>query len=203
MTDLHTLEADLTELQRLYEVWHAPIVQMEQETWRKRHAGVYTEADQVRDIEAIYRQQLVLYNPAQAESAVREALLAAYVDGDDADRAAMRMMVARLGRAPYMLMDYILMCAECLETPNDGWILRSGLVAAAIENYNNDFRDTGYVLSELAIAAVKAGIDIEPHAKAVAEMCSPEATMPGHFFMRKTISNFHIFAPTAKHVFEE
>src|SRR5215212_9950754 len=105
--DLQQLEADLIELQRRYLEWNTPISRMKEETWKLRHQGSYTEADQVRDMQAIYRQQLALYDPDQAEYPVREALLAAYISGSNDERAAIRIMVAKLWRAPYMLFDYI------------------------------------------------------------------------------------------------
>jgi hypothetical protein len=203
MIDLQGLVAEFTHLGERYREWHSPIVAVDQESWRKVHKEFgYTLEDKARDMNAVFEQQLDLYNPYQAEVPARERLLALYQAATPEEQALIRAAMAKLFYAEHVLYRYILKCAECIESPEDGDILFSGLVAAAIDNCAHDFRDFGYVTSELAIAARDSGIDIEPHAKAIAPFCDDKPTPGGCYpSVKARLAQFHIYAQDAVHVF--
>lgn len=154
----------------------------------------------LQDLEIQFRDR----TPEANRDAIRpllDAVLAEYVDASEDERAAIRDIMGGPICASAGLLEYILECAECLESPDDADAFYLGLVAASIENYSQDFRDTSACLAELAMAAVKAGIDIELYCVAVAELSSAEKSRSGVIPMQRTLSQFHIYAPTAIRLF--
>jgi len=194
--DLQKLEAELRALQEQYQQWMAPIRQIEEDTRRKVGHDGYTEEDGRKEIEAVYQQQRIIYNPHLAILPLLNDVLSAYVVVTAEERAAIRDIFGKLYYASGALLSYILECAECLETPEDEDAFRLAMVAASIEDYTSDFRDTDAVLAELAIAAVKAGIDILPHCTAIAELSSATPGKGGRA-MKPVLANFHLYAPKA------
>ena len=194
--NLQQLTKEIINLQKKSEDWHAPINKVIQETFEKVNLNGYTWSDHEREVEEAYRKQLALYNFRQTAFPVREALLSFYETATDEDRAEVRRLIWSQSYIPRLLISYIYQCAECLESPEDSWILRSGLVAAAMENYAwGDFRDTDAALVELGSAAINAGIDIEPIAREVTPLCSPHK--PGYMGTRRIIEDFQAFAKQA------
>jgi hypothetical protein len=111
-------------------------------------------------------------------------------------------MTAKLELGSNLLFSYILKCAECLETPDDGEILRVALIAASIENYAHDERDTNAVLAELAVAAREAGVDIESHSMIAAKLSSDQQPRGGRGTMKSMLARFHIYVLTAKRLID-
>lgn len=182
---LQKLEEELIKFDKFYKEWPPRLHEMPYET------RDYTEIELKKYLATVYRQKIY---------PLREEILSVYVTGTEEERYYIREIVHERDHLSGMILNYVVECAECLESPEDGWILRSGLVAASINNFLPDFRDTGYALAELAIAAREAGIDIEPHSSFVAELCPPE--MPGVMSMRRQMKNFHIYALKAIHLGE-
>lgn len=201
--DFQKLEADLRELQARYQQWRAPI----RRAWEDIHGKVgqhdgYTKVDAKREADAVYRQQLAVYNPRLAILPLLNEVFSVYEVVSSEERAAIRDIFGKFYHASGSLMSYILECAECLETPEDGDVFRLALIAASIENYSFDFRDTDAVLAELAIASVKAGINMEPHCTAIAELSSDERSKGGRT-MKPVLAHFHIHAPKAVRIYED
>jgi len=192
--DLAKLEADIHELERRYKQWDANLVCLIEDRLRTLEGETYTEADRKREINILYRQQLAVYNPRLAERPLLNEVIAAFPSLPADEREATRNIFAKFDHNG--LFRYIIECAECLETPEDEDIFRLALIAAAIQNAAWDFRDTAMILAELAIAATKAGINMEPHCTAIVELCS-EYPSKGGMFMKSSLANFHINAPKA------
>src|SRR5262245_45159911 len=169
--DLQTLKMSLFEWEQQKRVSNGAYWQTHGEAWRKVHQGIYTEEDVDSELESLHQQANAI------DSVVQPLLLdciSAYLVGTPDDRASFRDMFATLPCAAHALLDFILNCASRLETPDDDEIFHLALAAASIENCGHDFRDTSAVLAEIAVAAVKAGIKIERHCTAVAELSSDE-----------------------------
>jgi hypothetical protein len=198
--DLERLDAQLTELQRRYQEWTIPLHQASEETRLKLNRDGYTEADRARDMEATYQKQLALYNPKEAETPVLEELLTSYVKMTAEERDVLQAITGKGWHTSGMLMAHILRCAKRLQTPNDSEILYSALIAASIENYSFDFRDTDMVLAELAVSARNAGINIEPLSSAAAELSSADEPKGGRMPMKTKLAHFHIYAQVAERV---
>jgi hypothetical protein len=192
--DLKKLEADLRELEARYKEWKAPIISFVDETANKLGQNGYTKEDRKREIQSFYKQQYAIYNPRLAIRPLLNNVFAAYVEVSADEREAIRNIFSHFSFAN--LLGYIVECAECLETPEDDDAFHLALIAASIENYAFDFRDTDMILAELAIAAVHAGIDMEPHCTAIAELCS-DAWGKGGGGMKEQLATFHLYAPTA------
>jgi hypothetical protein len=194
--NLEKLEVDLRQLQERYLLWNAPIYQLKKETHSFIGINGYTEEDCQREIKAFYQQQLAEHNPRLAMRSLINKAISIYESVSPKEREAIRDIFGKFFHASGQLLGYIIECAECLEIPKDANIFRLGLIAASIENYAFDFRDTDMILAELAIAAAKANIDIEPHGTSIAKLCSDERGKGGGFMKRK-LAQFHIYAPKA------
>jgi uncharacterized tellurite resistance protein B-like protein len=192
--DLWKLEADLREFDEQYRQWNKSIHRAAKEAGYK--LGGPDDAATERALRQIYQEHLAIYNPRMAIRPVLEAVFDAYVSVSAEERSAIREIFGKYYHANGMLLSYMVECAECLETPEDEDAFRLALVAASIQNYASDFRDTDMILAEVAIAAVRAGINIEPHCIAIAELCS-DVPSGGGRFMKQELSQFHIYAPNA------
>lgn len=199
--DLLKLDAKLQKYHEQYEAWHTPIYQVSKEARAKLGQNGYTAEDYNRELEATYQRQKAIFNPRLAIRPLLNEVLVVYEVVSAEEREVIRNIFAKYYSASGMLMSYILECAECLELPEDDDVFRLAMIAASIENYSSDFRDTDGVLAELAMAAVKAGIDIEPHCTAISELCSPTWGKGGGF-MKARLAIFHIYAPKAQRVWD-
>lgn len=160
------------QLRRRYKVWYAPVREAAEDERR-----------------SVYREQLKKYNPRTAMYPVREATLDLFTTTDADGRANVRGIVYENRYAAHVIFEYIFECAECLQTPEDGWILRSGLIALALENHaNGDFRNTGYAVTMLGDSAIRAGVEIEPIVREVLPFCPPVRS--GYMSVTPSIQNF-------------
>jgi hypothetical protein len=197
MINLQKLEADLRELERREQQWNTAIYNMIENTRHKVGQDGYTEENREREIEAFYRQHRANYDPRLAERPLLNQVISVYESVSPEERTAIRDIFGKFSENG--LLSYIVECAECLEAADDADIFRLGLIAASIENYAFDFRDTDMILAELAIAANNAGIDIEPHCTAIAQLCS-DSWGRGGGFMKGKLADFHRYALRAKRV---
>jgi hypothetical protein len=97
------------------------------------------------------------------------------------------------------ILTYIMQCVECLESPADEDIFRIALIALSLNNFWPDFRDTGAVMAELAIAAVRTSINMEPHCLEIAELSADDST----WSIKKHLATFHLYAPNAERIFDD
>lgn len=86
-----------------------------------------------------------------------------YLSGTAYQRVAIRQCIDSHDRVKGLLLYHPSRVAELIHTPADLRWLRIGLAAALIENMSFDPRDTLLTLSDLYLAAERAGIDPIPH----------------------------------------
>jgi hypothetical protein len=194
--DLEKLEAGLREVQDRREQLNRTIRPEYEKREHKVGQDGYSAEDLKREMKAIYREQVANYNPRLVERPLLNEAIAAYEVVSAEERSAIRDI---FGKFDTGLLNYIIECAECLESPKDEDIFRLAMIAASIENAAHDFRDTDMILAELAIAARNAGINIEPHCTAIAELSSAVRSSGGGL-MKAKLASFHIYAPKAVRV---
>jgi hypothetical protein len=171
------------------------------ETFDKVNHDGYTDEDRYHELERFSQELNKIYDPRASIRPFLDDVISIYEAVTEKERRAIRSLCSKYNCASYGLLDYIIECAECLETPEDEDIFRLGMIAASIQNCAHDFRDTSAVLAELALAAVEANINIELHCTAIAELSSPYTPTGGGHPMKSTLANFHVYAPKAVRLF--
>jgi hypothetical protein len=182
--DLQKLQADLDELDQRFLARNG-------EVWRLSE----------RELEASQDRLDAVYHPRNSIRPLLNNVIAAYVVVSAEERATIRELFRHSSCGSYGLMDYILECAECLETPDDVDVFRLALIAASIQDCAHDFRDTHAVLAELALSAVKAGIVMESDCAAIAELSSTHPSTGGCQPMKLVLAGFPAYAPKATRLF--
>lgn len=182
--DLQKLQADLDELEQRF---------------RARNSEAWGLSE--RELEASQDRLNAVYHPRDSIFPLLNDVIAAYVLVSAEERIAVRAIFRRSNCGSYGLLDYMLECAECLETPDDGDVFRLALIAASIQDCAHDFRDTHAVLAELALVAVKAGIVMEPDCSEISTLSNPDPSTGGCQPMKTVLSGFPTYAPKAIRLF--
>lgn len=199
--DLQKLQVDLDDLEQRFRTRNGALWRLSETTRQKVGYEGYTQEDRARELEALRNQLDAVYHPRDSIFPLLNDVIAAYVLVSAEERIAIRAIFRRSNCGSYGLLDYMLECAECLETPEDADVFRLALLAASIEDCAHDSRDTHAVLAELALAAVKAGIALEADCTAIAELSNADPSTGGCQPMNTVIAAFPSYAPNAKRLF--
>jgi hypothetical protein len=199
--DWHRLESDLSELDRKHKDFYRSRHSFVDTLKRKVGHNGYTEQDLQRDVKAFYIEQYTT-SLRVALRALQNECISAYPLMAAEERDTMRRMFRRYDLAGSGgLLEYIMECIEFLESPADEDIFRLALIALSIHDFHPDFRDTGAVLAELAIAAVRTRINMEPHCLKISELLGDgEPPWPS---MKKCLETFHLTAPKRERIFDD
>ncbi len=197
--DLQKLGWDLADLDRSLITYQRSINLYGASLEQKVGRDGYTQEDLVRDI-LLFRQQQTPNNPRVALGAFYNECVKLYPLITAEDRDTMRKIFRKHSNVGSGgILTYIMQCVECLESPSDEDIFRIALIALSLNNFSPDYRDTGAVQAELAIAAVRTSINMEPHCLEIAELSADDSPIS----MKKSMAKFHIYAPQAKRIFDD
>jgi hypothetical protein len=195
--DWQKLDANLAELDRNYIEYYRSINVFATSLELKVLRNEYTKEDMYSDV---HKFRLALTNPRFALRALQHECITVYPLMNVEDRETMRMVFKKYDMAGSgEFLQYIMECAECLESPADEYIFRLALIALSIHDFHPDFRDTGAVMAELVLAAVRTKINMEPHCIEIAEL---SADRP-YLSMKEALAGFHLSAATRKRIFDD
>jgi hypothetical protein len=197
--DWQKLDLDLADLDRNLIGYYRSINHYGRSLEQKVGHDGYTQEDLVHDVKLFIRQQEP-NNPRVALGTLYNTSVTLYPLITADERDTMRKIFKKYPEAGCGgMLTFIMQCVECLESPADEDVFRIGLIGLSLNNFHPDFRDTGAVWAELAIAAVRTSINMEPHCLEIAELSADDSPMS----MKKSLATFHLYAPQAQRLFDD
>jgi len=144
-----------------YQQWRAPLVQYFRENLPRVNVDCTLEQFE-RGRQEIEARLLGQQDPYPPINALLQRLCGCYIDGDDAQREAIRQQVAAQHDLEGLIPQFVYQAAEEINAPADAHKLKLGLAAVSIENCSSDYRDTLTMLATLFQQAERAGFDPRP-----------------------------------------
>ena len=169
----------LGEWEAKYNEWVKPINQFVQEAFIKINKDGYSLTDFERDYKAIEARERSRYDPQPEITEILDRLCSEYLGSTPKEREQCRSLVRNRKGVLGALIGYVYSATERLGTTKDINHLRLGLAAASIENCATDYRDDLVALADLWLAAERAGFDLSPHFRNVANLSSDERPQGG------------------------
>jgi hypothetical protein len=162
-----------------HDAWELPLRRFRAENYRRLNQDGYTwEAYQAAAAE-LEAQLAAVDDPRRRLHPLFARLCAAYVGGDNAQRAAIRAFAAERKKLGQLLWRYANRLARQIQSPAEADLVTTALAAVAIDNCSANYRDTLMTLADLYAAAEAAGIDPRPLFAAAALTATDEATPGG------------------------
>jgi hypothetical protein len=172
MQDLAEIRGHLAGLNARLAVWDKNVDDEFRKLWNINDTDPARFGESVKEAHDLAVLQV---GPGPLEEVYRlfDNLGGIYLEASVEERAQIRDL---LGDKPNLLdaaQGYVERAAQLLEQSRDARWLRLGLAAASIEDRRADYRDTLAALSDLYVAAKRAGITPRPYFQAVAEISNP------------------------------